>query len=254
MKLIAIHGKAGTGKDTVAKMAAEYIGEPVARIAFADPVRQLAGALVPAEILTSRETKEEPLPKGVASMLRDARYVGTRLAPIFISIFHPRASERPLAIDWNEVIPWLGHAGARNGSLTWADALESLASTISAAAWFEHLSPRRLMQLIGTEWGREKVGVNIWPMVAHDTLRALDGHVNAAIITDVRHQNEAKFADWIGADVWSVRGKESTVKGAAEGHASEAGVTLARGHIVINNTGTLDDLRSVVEDAIESKP
>lgn len=91
----------------------------------------------------------------------------------------------------------------------------------------EHLgwldtTPRRLMQTVGTEWGREMVDPDLWLKVAHRRIReARQAGVPGIVIADVRFDNEAEFVRRWGGEVVRL-----TRPGSAEvaAHASEAGV------------------------------
>jgi hypothetical protein len=115
-------------------------------------------------------------------------------------------------------------------------------------------SPRELMQLFGTEFGRERLGEDVWIRVAD---RMLDGLMGApeydttpAIVwTDVRMDNEA---DWIRSrNGWIVHVVRPDAAPVAE-HASEKGVTLKAGDIVIRNVSDLDHLAEVADSVFRS--
>ena len=115
-------------------------------------------------------------------------------------------------------------------------------------------SPRELMQLFGTEWGRTHLGEDIWIRVA-DRMRGgvMDApefaHVPALVYTDVRMENEA---DWIREQGgWIVHVVRPGVDPAAH-HASESGVQLKPGDVVIRNVSTLEHLRQVADAVFRS--
>lgn len=51
-------------------------------------------------------------------------------------------------------------------------------------------TPRRAMQTLGTEWGREQIYNNIWVDAWERSIDRLAGHVDIVIIEDVRFVNE----------------------------------------------------------------
>lgn len=104
-------------------------------------------------------------------------------------------------------------------------------------------SPRQLLQTLGTEWGRGTVHPEIWIRIAmeragqHQTF-------SGVVVTDVRFDNEAQAIVDAGGEVWRVaRPGWRCLADDAATHPSEAGVSdhlIAR---IIDNSGSLDDLR-----------
>jgi len=104
-------------------------------------------------------------------------------------------------------------------------------------------SPRRAMQLMGTEYGREMLRDDIWVHMAQ--VRLNETAAPGLMITDVRFQNEA---DWIrlnkGVLIHVTRPESTEVPT----HASEAGVDLKDGDLIVNNVGSLDHLAMVAQN------
>jgi len=106
-------------------------------------------------------------------------------------------------------------------------------------------SPRELLQLLGTEFGRKMVKESIW---VDRAMRRVSGK---AVITDVRFDNEAEAIKARGGLVWQiVRNAPSCLSGAAATHESEGGVSSRLIDRVVPNYGTLDDLAGVVDTAV----
>lgn len=83
-------------------------------------------------------------------------------------------------------------------------------------------SPRRLLQTIGTEWGRETIHPEIWVMA---TLRRIDAsEAGVAVITDVRFDNEAEAIRRRGGYVWRIVRPGAGLAGEAAAHSSEQGI------------------------------
>lgn len=102
------------------------------------------------------------------------------------------------------------------------------------------VSPRHMMQTLGTEWGRDLINRDIWiTMAKHRLLQAGEGMV----IPDVRFNDEAA---WIrkagGRVVHLLRNSVTPVKE----HSSEAGVTILPEDLVLLNNGSLEDLQFAV--------
>lgn len=109
-------------------------------------------------------------------------------------------------------------------------------------------SPRRLLQTIGTEWGRDTIHPDIWILA---TFRRIDASESLwSVITDVRFDNEAEAIRSRGGYVWSVdRPRPATLSRVEATHSSEAGVSPNLIDDQIANTGSIDDLEQAVERA-----
>jgi hypothetical protein len=95
---------------------------------------------------------------------------------------------------------------------------------------------RALLQWWGTEYRRAQ-DPNYWIKQMRAKLQATP----RAAVTDVRFPNEAALVREFGGEVWRVERPGLTADGIA-GHASEQ-VHLIEADRVIDNSGTLDDLR-----------
>lgn len=95
---------------------------------------------------------------------------------------------------------------------------------------------RRLLQVLGTEVGREMFGENFWVNIA---MTGIDSGDNV-VFTDVRFPNEAWAIQRIGGQVWRVN-REGVE--AVNTHPSEHALDGWGFDRVINNNGTLNDLR-----------
>ena len=102
------------------------------------------------------------------------------------------------------------------------------------------VSPRFLMQTLGTEWGRETVNTNVWLLAAQ---RKLAEKANLSgggfVIADIRFENEASFIRKNGGVLLHINRND---REKVLSHASEQGVSFMPGDININNNGALDDL------------
>lgn len=105
-------------------------------------------------------------------------------------------------------------------------------------------SPRRLLQSLGTEWGRDMIHPEIWIM---STMRRIEGAPDA-VITDVRFNNEAEAILARGGSVWRISGRALDI-GEASMHSSEAGVSEKYVEETIHNGGSIGDLSAAVDAA-----
>lgn len=177
LPIVGIHGKAVSGKDTVAdQLVREFAA---AKESFAAPLYRGLAAMfgIPVADLQRRDTKEDP-------------------------------------IDWLD------------------------------------RSPRFLLQTLGTEWGRDLVGWDVWVRALHRRCEQVEavwednGYLPRAwVISDVRFEDEAAFVREHGVLIHLVRDGAPPVNG----HVSELGVEFrADVDLVIENNGTLDDLAAAV--------
>lgn len=135
-----------------------------------------------------------------------------------------RSMLAPLGVDMND--PY------------WQDRKEEIIPALG-------VSPRRMMQTLGTEWGRELINPHLWLILAnHRLLRDGPGMV----IPDVRFENEAEWIRRYGGriiHVYRTDGRE------VEAHASEAGVKRLPEDIQLFNTGTLEELQILVRSLFD---
>lgn len=114
---------------------------------------------------------------------------------------------------------------------------------------FWGLSPRKALQLLGTEAGRQVFGHDIW--VKHVKKHMLDNyhHINW-VIPDVRFPDEAKAIKSWGGEVWRV---DRPGLPGGDGHASETSMDgYGDWNKIIVNDGTLDDLYTKVDHALRA--
>lgn len=125
---------------------------------------------------------------------------------------------------------------------------------------FWGFSPREMLQKLGTEGGRDVFGEDIW--VAHaerywktmEVDRRLEVETMATfltaglVVTDIRRDNEASFIKRNGGSVIEIK-RPGTV--AINEHVSEQGMHPAFVDFVIDNEGTLGDLRHKVNEILD---
>jgi hypothetical protein len=101
---------------------------------------------------------------------------------------------------------------------------------------------RRLMQVFGTEVGRQLVGENVWVDILQKRFPDIGDPNTRYVITDCRFVNEAKFVDRNGGTIiWVTRpGVES------DGHASESEEVKPWRNYLLVNDSTVGELRNKV--------
>lgn len=114
-------------------------------------------------------------------------------------------------------------------------------------------SPRRLLQTLGTEWGREMIDPDLWLKVfgrklAHDwqVLKASDPDWAGYVITDVRFENEAEFVRRRGHLVHLTRQAAPAVAA----HSSETGLDIQTRDFLISNDGDLSQLHDALTEVM----
>jgi dephospho-CoA kinase len=107
------------------------------------------------------------------------------------------------------------------------------------------VSPRRMMQTLGTEWGRQLINKDLWLILAQQELLRLGPGM---VVSDVRFENEAEWVRRMGGRIIHLDRPQAK---SVESHASEAGVKREPGDIVIHNTGSLAELQQKVTELFQ---
>ncbi len=111
------------------------------------------------------------------------------------------------------------------------------------------LTPRFAMQTLGTQWGRHCYD-DVWIDLAMRRVEQA-GDTDIVVISDVRFLNEAQAIRDAGGVIWSVYRPEIE---SSDSHRSETESDMIKPDIVINNNGTLDQLREAVLSALYDIP
>lgn len=114
--------------------------------------------------------------------------------------------------------------------------------------WLRNTSPRRLMQTLGTGWGRQIIADDLWLILARRRIAQLTAdadrlHVTGIVISDLRYDDEADLVRQLGGTVWHIVRAAPPVAA----HCSEAGILAQPGDRTLDNTGTLDQLEACIE-------
>lgn len=132
-----------------------------------------------------------------------------------------RAMLVPLGVDLNDVY-WQEHKE----------------KTIPALG----VSPRRMLQTLGTEWGRNLINPDLWLVLAHQRLLR---NGPGMVVPDIRFENEAAWVRRHGGKiVHIVRRNLPTI----EAHTSEDGIEVLSNDAQLFNNGTLEDLQHDVRE------
>lgn len=115
--------------------------------------------------------------------------------------------------------------------------------------WPQHITPRFLMQTLGTEWGRNIVTSDLWLRVVQRYWET--SYAQNIVVSDVRFDNEAQWIRSVpGGVVWHIwRHVPDTVHNS--GHQSEAGVGVLSGDVVIDNNGSIHNLYDQIDSLVK---
>jgi len=109
------------------------------------------------------------------------------------------------------------------------------------------VSPRRLAQTLGTEWGRDRVHPDLWVLLMKRRIASAGGvHV---VVPDVRFNNEAQLIQSLGGVVLRVSRPDAA---AVEQHSSEAGVSADLVDAWVFNDGTIEELQREALQLLEA--
>lgn len=103
----------------------------------------------------------------------------------------------------------------------------------------EGKTARWALQTLGTEWGRECIGKNLWTHIAMEKAKQYE----KVVITDVRFPNEATAIREAGGKVVKIE-RPTLVE---DDHPSEA-IDKIHPDFIIMNTGTIEYLHERIKD------
>jgi GTPase SAR1 family protein len=109
-------------------------------------------------------------------------------------------------------------------------------------------SPRQLMQLLGTEWGRHMISADLWIDLARqnlDCLGTLHRNLPGFVISDVRFENEADFIRKQGGTIIHLVRPDAQ---AVNPHVSEAGVSPHPDDLTLINDAGVSELLGQLDE------
>lgn len=110
------------------------------------------------------------------------------------------------------------------------------------------VTPRIMMQTLGTEWGRSLLP-DLWLKVwQHE----LDDSAHAVIVPDVRFDNEAELIRSLGGTIVHVQRKPTADMLAVPAHASEAGITRVNGDIIFRNDRGIEKMAKLAASILDN--
>lgn len=110
------------------------------------------------------------------------------------------------------------------------------------------ITPRVLMQTLGTEWGRTLMP-DLWLRVWEHEL-----DTGAAVVTvpDVRFDNEADMIRKLGGIIIHIQRKPTADMLAVPAHASEAGIKRQKGDIIFRNDRGIEKMAQLAASILDN--
>lgn len=110
------------------------------------------------------------------------------------------------------------------------------------------VTPRQMMQTIGTEWGRQTIHPELWVRSLQLRVEPLVATGQRIVISDIRFDNEAQAIRAIGGRVVRVERPGPN----ADRHVSEAGVSGRLVDFSLYNGGGIIELASAVDLLVDA--
>lgn len=275
MNILGITGQAGSGKDTVAEHLVE--NHQYTQLALADPIKrfgyfvfnfdklQLWGPSTTRNAFDPRYARCDLRSKGIN--LSDQ----TSLSVIQKSCDPAWAAAAEQLLEYGPT--WLQEVTPDTDPVVAMDALTFW--FVSLGHKFPELSPRIMLQSLGTAFGREEIHEDIWIDALLKTARKLlseeklsysrleglswdEKHVTPAgvVVSDIRFHNELRAIKSAAGKVIRVLRTETDSKAETvgiKGHASEAQqkeFEVEQFDAILSNNRTIDDLLETVDTLV----
>lgn len=107
------------------------------------------------------------------------------------------------------------------------------------------VTPRHMMQTLGTEWGRRCISNDVWVTAAIEGAKNLLAEGESVAITDVRFPNEADAIRAAGGQIWAVLRPGHAIDTSHESESHTAHLIQGADELIFNS-GTLVDLVETV--------
>lgn len=126
--------------------------------------------------------------------------------------------------------------------------VSDLSKNVPVAFLGGSVTPRTLMQTLGTEWGRSLLP-DMWLRVwRHE----LDDSFHTVCVPDVRFENEADLIRSLGGTIIHVQRKPTADMLAVPAHASEDGIARANGDIIFNNNRGIEKMAALAARILDN--
>lgn len=126
--------------------------------------------------------------------------------------------------------------------------VSDLSKNVPVAFLDGELTPRVMMQTLGTEWGRSLLP-DLW---LHVWRHELDDSAHVVVVPDVRFDNEAELIRSLGGTIIHVKRKPTADMLAVPAHASEAGITRVKGDIIFRNDRGIEKMAALASSILDN--
>jgi ABC-type oligopeptide transport system ATPase subunit len=249
---IAVLGLSGAGKTTIGQMITDIVGDAACMISFAEPLKAFAGKVFDFthdQLWGPTESRNAP----------DPRFQGEARVETIKTVQHNYETHRDAWL--NDVLP------------------PNVDRNLAAAnldVWFvqtilrEPLTPRYVLQTLGTDWGR-KTHDRVWSLrgVRVANLVLENGYpydsprystpCNVVVVSDLRFLNEAEDWTTAGGEIWLVErpgldegitGSAGVAKHVSEEEQKNPEMKRFISQVIVND-GTLDELRKKIAQLLQ---
>lgn len=231
--VIGLAGLPGAGKSAAADRLINTHG--FTREKFSGPLKDMVRALGFTEDEIEGELKDKPSDKLTMTAFMD-------LAEKAPKAFKAIGVE---VIDETEVDP-IDKLGGRTPPFAFLSFLGILSQAVARGEKDGGATPRLLMQLIGTEWGRAQISPTLWIDLWRSRVDEL-GPDAQVVVDDCRFSNEVSVVhDVTPFSVVARIARPGTE--ATNGHVAE--LQTFKVDVTINNDGTLDELLQKVDSLV----
>lgn len=224
--VVAFTGLAGSGKSTAAQRLVECHGYE--RVRFAGPLKAMAAALGLTQNQIEGTEKETPCAllthEGFATLVQ-----------------HVADAFHAIGVDTDENV-WHPLLLNRNTHFAESAFIGVLAQVVARGEAKGGATPRLLMQMIGTEWGRDMIGPTLWVDLWRDAVDKLPPG-KPVVVDDCRFPNEAEAAQAACGTI--VRIVRADAVSSAAGHSSER--QALPHHTTIDNSGVVGTLFAQID-------
>lgn len=107
------------------------------------------------------------------------------------------------------------------------------------------VTPRRMMQTLGTDWGRQMIAADLWVRAWKGRALSTLGDGCSIVVDDLRFWDEAQVVKDFGGVVVRVL-RPDGASSSFSGHASEGGLEFWPFDHTIVNDGSIDDLQQQI--------
>lgn len=101
------------------------------------------------------------------------------------------------------------------------------------------ITPRYIMQTLGTEWGRDLISSHLWATIMHKRINDLREQGRNVVVDDLRFPNEYAMLAALGAKFIKI---ERPGYEPSDQHRSTGALADYPFHLTLRNDGSLDDL------------